>query len=108
MNAIISNIPGPPFDLFMAGGRITGIFPTSVIVETMALNITLFSYGDRMDFGVYVDPGAVPEPFLVADGIPAALRELLAAAGLGEPTPVVDPFGDPSAPRPGRDAHRAA
>ncbi len=96
MNAIISNVPGPRFDLFMAGGRITGIFPTSVITETMALNITLFSYGDRIDFGVYVDPQAVPDPFLVADGIPDALRELLAAAGLGEPTPVIDPFGEPT------------
>ena len=106
MNTIISNVPGPPFDLFMAGGRITGIFPTSVIVETMGLNITLFSYGDRMDFGVYVDPQAVPDPFLVAEGIPAALRELLAAAGLGEPTPVLDPFGEPTAPRARRDARR--
>ncbi len=106
MNTIISNVPGPPFDLFMAGGRITGIFPTSVIVETMGLNITLFSYGDRIDFGVYVDPEAVPEPFLVADGIPASLRELLAGAGLGEPTAVLDPFGEPTAARPRRDAHR--
>jgi diacylglycerol O-acyltransferase len=96
MNAIISNVPGPPFDLFMAGGRITGIFPTSVIMETMALNITLFSYGDRIDFGVYADPQAVPDPFLIADGIPAALRELLTEAGLGDPSPVIDPFGEPT------------
>ena len=105
MNTIISNVQGPPFDLFMAGGRVTGIFPTSVIVETMALNITLFSYGDRMDFGVYVDPQAVPDPFLVAEGIPAALRELLTAAGLGEPSPFIDPFGEPTDSRTRRKAN---
>ncbi len=52
MNTLVSNVPGPPFDLFTAGGRILGIFPTSVIIESMALNITLFSYAGRMDFGM--------------------------------------------------------
>ena len=97
MNTVISNIPGPPFDLYMAGGRITGMFPTSVILETMGLNITLLSYAGRLDFGVHADPQAVPDPFLVADGIPVALRELLASARLGKPTLVVDPFGQPTA-----------
>jgi WS/DGAT/MGAT family acyltransferase len=96
MNALVSNVAGPPFDLFIAGGKVLGIFPTSIIAETMALNITLFTYGGRMDFGVSADPDAVPDPFLVADGIPAALRELLAAAHMGEPTPVIDAFGEPS------------
>ena len=96
MNTLVSNVPGPPFDLFMAGGRVLGIFPTSIITESMALNITLFTYGGRMDFGVSADPEAVSDPFLVADGIPAALRELLAAARMGEPTPVIDAFGEPS------------
>ncbi len=103
MNTVISNVPGPSFDLYMAGGRVTGIFPTSVIVETMGLNITLFSYGERVDFGVYAEPQAVPDPFLVADGIPMALSELLHAAGLGRPTPVIDAFGE-STKAPGAEA----
>ncbi len=92
-NTTISNIPGPPFDLFCAGGRVVGIYATSIIMETMGVNITLLSYGDQIDFGVIADPDLVPDPFLIADGIPGALRELLAAADLGEPTPVIDPFG---------------
>ena len=95
-NTTISNLPGPPFDLFCAGGRVAGIYSTSVIMETMGVNITLLSNGDRIDFGVISDPDLVSDPFLIADGIPAALKELLAAASLGEPTPVIDPFGLPS------------
>ncbi len=97
-NTTISNVPGPPFDLYCGGGRVAGIYSTSVIMETMGVNITLLSYGDRFDFGVIVDPDLVPDPFLIADGIPAALLELLASAGLGDPTPVVDPFGRLSTP----------
>jgi diacylglycerol O-acyltransferase len=72
---------------------VAGIYSTSILMETMGVNITLLSYGDRIDFGVIADPDLVSDPFLIADGIPAALQELLAAAGLGEPTPVIDPFG---------------
>ena len=93
MNTLIANVPGPSFDLYCAGARVTGIFSTSVIVEGMGLNITLFSYGDRIDFGVNVDPGLVPDPWHIADGLPLALAELLAAAGLDPPVPVEDPFG---------------
>lgn len=47
---------------------------------------------DRMDFGLHVDADLVPDPWLIADAIPLALAELFAASGLGEPSPVVDPF----------------
>ncbi len=93
MNTLVSNVPGPPMPLYMAGGRVEGIFPTSVILEGMGLNTTAFSYGDRIDFGLHVDPNLVPDPWLVSAGIPAALAELMAAAGLGAPSPVADPFG---------------
>jgi len=93
MNTLVSNVPGPPFPLYMAGARVTGIFSTSIIVETMGLNVTVFSYMDRIDFGVHVDPDLVPEPWIIARAVPNALAELMAAAGLGEPTPVEDPLG---------------
>ncbi len=97
-NIIITNIPGPPFELYCGGGRLVGLYPTSVVIEPTGVNITLFTSGDRMDFGVLADPQLVPDPSLLADGIPAALRELLAAAELGEPTPVFDAFAPQPAP----------
>lgn len=93
MNTLVSNVPGPPFPLYLAGGRVTGIFSTSIIMETMGLNITVFSYMDRVDFGLHVDPDLVPEPGLIARALPEALAELMLAAGLGTPTPVEDPLG---------------
>jgi diacylglycerol O-acyltransferase len=93
VNTLISNVPGPPIPLYTCGARVTGIFSTSVILEGMGLNITLLSYVDRIDFGLHVDPELVPDPWLIADGIPAALAELMKAAGLGDPTPVEDAFG---------------
>jgi WS/DGAT/MGAT family acyltransferase len=97
VNTLVSNVPGPPFPLYTAGARVTGIFPTSVIMEGMGLNITVFSYEDRMDFGLHMDPELVDDGWGVAERIPGALAELLEAMDLGDPTPVRDPFGaDPA------------
>jgi diacylglycerol O-acyltransferase / wax synthase len=93
MNTIVSNVPGPPMALYLAGARLTGIFSASVLLDHMGLNITLFTFGDRVDFGVHVDPGLVTDPWSIADAFPAQLAELMASAGLGAPAPVEDAFG---------------
>ena len=100
-NTVISNVPGPPFSLYSGGGLVTGMFACSVIIDPGGLNITVFSYGDRLDFGITVDPDIVSDPFRVADGIPVALAELMEASGLGQPTPVQDPFGNVEEVNPG-------
>jgi diacylglycerol O-acyltransferase len=92
MNVLVSNIPGPPFALYTCGARVRGMYAASVLAANIGMNFTVMSYEDRIDFGLTVDPDLVPDPWRVADGIPAALQELMAAAGLGEPHPVTDPF----------------
>ena len=93
MNTIVSNVPGPPMALYLGGARLTGIFSASVLLDHMGLNITVFTFGNRVDFGVHVDPDLVPDPWAIADAIPGQLAALMASAGLGTPTPVEDAFG---------------
>jgi diacylglycerol O-acyltransferase / wax synthase len=93
VNTVISNVPGPPIPVYSCGGRVTGIFPGSVILEGVGLNATVLSYLDRVDFGFMVDPDQVDDPWIVADHLPVALAELMQASGLGSPTPVEDAFG---------------
>lgn len=92
VNTLISNVPGPPVSLYTCGAEVTGIYPSSVILDGMGINITVFSYLDRIDFGLHVDPDLVPDVWAVAEAIPKALAELLVAADLPGPTPVEDPF----------------
>ena len=93
MNTIVSNVPGPDFPLYLVGARLTGIFTASVILEGMGVNITIFSFDDRVDFGIHVDPDLVPEPWDLAAAVSEALVELMRAAGLGRPKSVQDAFG---------------
>jgi diacylglycerol O-acyltransferase len=94
VNTVISNVPGPPFPLYLGGALATGMFPGSLILEAMGLNVTVISYVDRVDFGFAADPELVPDLWDMAEDIPKAMAELLEAADLGEPTHVDDPWGE--------------
>ena len=47
-----------------------------MIVENMGLNITVFSYLDRIDFGLHVDPDLVPDVWDVAERDPRRGRRV--------------------------------
>ena len=65
-NVVISNVPGPRTPLYFAGARVLANYPVSTIVDGMALNITLFSYLDKLQIGVTADPELVPDVDLLA------------------------------------------
>ena len=97
-NTIVSNVPGRPVPLYVHGTRVAGIYPCSVIMEGMGINVTVISYMDRVDFGFQVDPDLVPDPWAVANRVVPALEALKAASGLGPLTPIPDAFGAASEP----------
>ncbi len=72
-NLVISNVPGPPFPLYLGGAEVEANYPVSVITDGAGLNITVMSYRDRMDFGLIADRDQIPE---VWDLIPALRRDL--------------------------------
>ncbi|MGH3736008.1 MAG: WS/DGAT/MGAT family O-acyltransferase [Micromonosporaceae bacterium] len=51
-NVLISNVPGPRRPLYFNGARLQGIYPVSVPFEGQALNITVTSYVDDLEFGL--------------------------------------------------------
>ncbi|MGD9912601.1 MAG: wax ester/triacylglycerol synthase family O-acyltransferase [Rhizobiaceae bacterium] len=79
-NLTISNVMGPPFPLFCAGARILAMYPVSIPVHGIALNITVQSYQDKLNFGITADRKAVPDADRLADLLAPALAELKSAA----------------------------
>ena len=51
-NLIISNVPGPKQTHYWNGARLEGMYPLSIPIHGMALNITCTSYDDKMGFGL--------------------------------------------------------
>ena len=80
-NAIISNVPGPDFPLYVAGGRIEALYPLGPLLDGLGLNITVLSYLNSVGFGFMADRDAMPNLWDLARFVPEALEELLAAGG---------------------------
>jgi diacylglycerol O-acyltransferase / wax synthase len=72
-NLILSNVPGPPFPLYLAGARLVGIYPLGPLLDGAGLNVTILSQEDRVGFGIVACPDLVPDVWQIAMAIPQAL-----------------------------------
>jgi WS/DGAT/MGAT family acyltransferase len=77
-NVAISNVPGPPMPLYLAGARMLCNHPTSIVVHGMALNITVQSYAGALDFGLMADAKAMPDVKAFAQAVEIAFDDLRA------------------------------
>ena len=76
---VTSNVPGPPFPVYMSGARIERMFPFGPPAGA-AVNITLFSYDGVAQIGVRSDPAAVPDLSRLMADLRAGFDEVLATA----------------------------
>jgi WS/DGAT/MGAT family acyltransferase len=79
-NLIVSNVPGPGFPLYLAGARMVAMYPLGPIVEGVGMNVTVFSYLDKLYVGVQGCRVLTPDVEVVARGMEASLAELLTVA----------------------------
>lgn len=79
-NVVVSNVPGPREHLTMGGVPLADIFSVGPILEGIGLNITVWSYVDRMNFSAIACPDLLPDLRGLVDLLPAALAELRDAA----------------------------
>ena len=85
-NLVISNVPGPPFPLYLAGAELVAAYPMGPIMDGAGLNITVLSYRDHIDIGFLADAELVPDIWEVAAQVRPAFDELLELAGSIDPT----------------------
>ena len=84
-NLIISNIPGPRHALYLNGARLRSVYPASIPYHGQALNITITSYGDDLQFGLTGCRRRVPSLQRILVHLEDSLLELEAAMGLVKP-----------------------
>ena len=82
INLVVSNVPGPPLPLYLAGARLVAIHPLGPIFDDCGLNLTVISYLDHIDFGFIACRELVPDVDDLAAAVPEALAELMKAAGV--------------------------
>ena len=77
-NVTISNVPGPTVPLYMAGALMLTNYPTSIVVHGVALNITVQTYNESLEFGIIACGKAMPEVAELARHVQAAFDEFVA------------------------------
>src|SRR5258707_14652982 len=77
-NVLISNVPGPPMTLYMAGAKMAHYFPVSIPYHGSALNITVQSYAGLLEFGLTACRRILSqdESYELIDHLRATLREI--------------------------------
>ncbi len=75
-----SSFPGIPYPVYIAGARITHMFPFGPLPGCAAM-ITMISHDGTCCIGVNTDPAAVTDPELLLDCFRAGFDEVLALAG---------------------------
>lgn len=58
---VTSNVPGAPFTVYLAGGKVESNFAFGPLAGA-AVNLTLVSSADDLFIGVNTDPAAIPDP----------------------------------------------
>lgn len=81
-NVVISNVPGPKEPLYWNGARLQGMYPVSIVLDRIALNITLTSYCDSLEFGLIACRRTMPSMQRLLDYLENSIRELEVAAGV--------------------------
>jgi WS/DGAT/MGAT family acyltransferase len=76
LNLVISNVPGPRDPLYCAGARLETMFPVSVVVDGVGLNMTVMSYRDQLDFGIVTDQRQIPDAWPFMHHLAQALEDM--------------------------------
>ena len=76
INVVISHVPGPRVPMHWQGARLEGLYPVSLVMDGIALNITLVSRNDFVDFGLIACRRTLPSMQRLLDHLEESLMEL--------------------------------
>jgi diacylglycerol O-acyltransferase / wax synthase len=79
-NLLVTNIPGPQFQLYSGGFPLVDLIPLAPLSTNQALNVAVMSYNGQFGFGLMADYDAVPDIGVFAEGLEKSILELLQAA----------------------------
>jgi diacylglycerol O-acyltransferase / wax synthase len=107
-NVVVSNVPGPREPMYCAGAPARHYFPMSIPFHGCALNITVQSYLDQLDFGLIACSETVPDAQRIADYLAEDFEALRKADEASSRSDVIGAtaLSAPRAPASGQEAAR--
>jgi diacylglycerol O-acyltransferase / wax synthase len=76
VNLVVTNVPGPPTPLYLAGARLLELFPILPVMGNLTLVIAVLSYAGQLNVTAVADPDGCPDLEEFAHGVRSALDQL--------------------------------
>jgi len=76
VNLWVSNVPGPPVPLYLAGAPLLELFPVVPILGNLTLGVGVFSYAGQLNLTAVADRDTCPDVEVFAQGVRSTLDEL--------------------------------
>jgi diacylglycerol O-acyltransferase len=86
INTVTTNVPGPPFPLYLLGRRMTEYAPYVPLSAGLRVGVAILSYDGAVRFGLTGDRDTTADLTVMAEAIEQALDDLVAASGRVSPT----------------------
>ena len=80
VHTLVSNVPGPITPMYFCGAKMVDTTGLGPVLDGMALNNGIGSYGGRVTFCFTADRDALPDPELYEACLAGAVEELLEAS----------------------------
>ena len=76
MNTSVTNLPGPPVPLYLAGARLLEIVPLVSLMGNLTLVVAVLSYDGQLNLTAVADRDTCPDVQVFAQGVQATLDQL--------------------------------
>ena len=73
---LVTNVPGPPVPLYLAGAPLLEAFPVVPIMGNETLNVGVLSYAGQLNLTAVADGDACPDVDVFAQGVRSTLDTL--------------------------------
>jgi WS/DGAT/MGAT family acyltransferase len=76
VNLVVTNVPGPPVPLYLAGARLLELFPTMPVMGNLTVVVAVLSYAGQLNFTAVADRYGCPDVEVFAHGVRNTLDDL--------------------------------
>jgi diacylglycerol O-acyltransferase len=80
-NLVVTNVPGPPFAVYLFGAKLREVYPVVPLGLNQALGVALFSYDGALYWGFNADWDQLPDLHELVDLVDREFAELRTIAG---------------------------
>jgi diacylglycerol O-acyltransferase len=80
-NMLVTNVPGPPFPLYLLGARMVSLFAQAPLIQNIGLAVSVLSYDGKLGWGLNADYDKLPDLGEFTKAVGRSFERLAKASG---------------------------